>query len=33
MGEPIVCSPTDAINAFKKSGLNMLVINNYIVYK
>lgn len=33
MGEPIVCSPTDAIYAFKKSGLNMLVINNYIVYK
>lgn len=33
MGEPIVCSPSDAINTFKNSGLDMLVINNYIVYK
>ncbi|MBD5208509.1 MAG: carbamoyltransferase [Bacteroidales bacterium] len=33
MGEPIVCSPTDAINTFKKSGLDYLIIGNYIVKK
>ena len=33
MGEPIVCSPADALNTFKKSGLDYLVIGNYIVKK
>ena len=33
MGEPIVCSPNDAIHTFLNSGLDILVINNYIVAK
>lgn len=33
MGEPIVCSPSDAIATFKKSGLDYLVIGNFIVNK
>lgn len=33
MGEPIVCTPVDAIKTFKASGLDILVINNYIVKK
>ena len=33
MGEPIVCTPEDAINTFLKSGLDYLVIGNYIVAK
>lgn len=33
MGEPIVCTPSDAISTFKKSGLNYLVIGNFIVKK
>lgn len=33
MGEPIVCTPIDAIKTFKTSGLDILVINNYIVKK
>lgn len=33
MGEPIVCTPQDAINTFKKSGLDYLVIGNFIVRK
>ena len=33
MGEPIVCSPEDAINTFKKSGLDYLIIGNFIVRK
>ncbi len=33
MGEPIVCSPEDAINTFYNSGIDILVINNYIIYK
>lgn len=33
MGEPIVCTPIDAIKTFKASGLDILVINNYIVKK
>ncbi|MDE5773831.1 MAG: carbamoyltransferase [Muribaculaceae bacterium] len=33
MGEPIVCSPTDALTTFKKSGLDYLIIGNYIVKK
>lgn len=31
MGDPIVCTPQDAINTFKKCGLNYLVIGNFIV--
>jgi carbamoyltransferase len=33
MGEPIVCSPSDAINTFKNSGLNYVVIGNYLINK
>lgn len=33
MGEPIVCTPSDAIATFKKSGLDYLVIDNFIVKK
>ena len=30
-GEPMVLSPEDALNTFYKSGLEVLVMNNYIV--
>lgn len=33
MGEPIVCTPQDAIKTFKGSGIDILVINNYIIKK
>ena len=33
MGEPIVCSPSDAINTFLNSGIDVLVMNNYIIQK
>lgn len=33
MGEPIVCTPFDAIKTFKGSGIDILVINNYIIKK
>ena len=33
MGEPIVCTPSDAIATFQKSGLDYLVIGNFIVKK
>lgn len=33
MGEPIVCTPVDAIKTFKASGIDILVINNYIIKK
>lgn len=33
MGEPIVCSPTDAINTFLNSSIDTLVMNNYIIRK
>ena len=29
--EPIVCSPADAIHTFSKTGLDMLVLGNFIV--
>lgn len=32
-GEPIVCSPKDAITSFAKSGLNYLAIENYLISK
>jgi carbamoyltransferase len=32
-GEPIVCSPTDAIRTFYSCGLDILVIGSYIIYK
>ena len=31
--EPIVCTPTEALKAFKESGLDSLAIGNYIVLK
>lgn len=33
MGEPIVCSPSDALETFKNSELDYLIIGNYIVSK
>jgi carbamoyltransferase len=32
-GEPIVCSPTDAIRTFFSSGMDALVISNFVVEK
>jgi carbamoyltransferase len=32
-GEPIVNTPEDALNTFANSGIDMLVIGNYVVYK
>lgn len=31
--EPIVCSPQDAIELFNNSGLEYIVLNNFLVYK
>jgi len=31
-GEPIVCSPTDALNCFLRCGLDALVIEDYLVF-
>lgn len=33
MGEPIVCTPLDAMHTFLSSGLDILVINNFIISK
>jgi len=33
MGEPIVCSPEDALNTFYSCGIDILVLNNYIICK
>lgn len=33
MGEPIVCSPEDAIHTFTNSGIDVLAIGNYVVFK
>lgn len=33
MGEPIVYSPSDAIRTFSESGIDILVINNFIIRK
>lgn len=33
MDEPIVCTPHDAIRCFQKSGMDVLVFKNMIVYK
>jgi len=32
-GEPIVCTPNDAIESFLKNGLDFLVMNNFFVFK
>jgi carbamoyltransferase len=32
-GEPIVCSPEDAFNCFMSTGLDMLVVENCVLYK
>ena len=32
-GEPIVCSPVDAVNCFLNSGIDVLVMGNFLVYK
>jgi carbamoyltransferase len=32
-GEPIVCSATDAFNCFMGTDLDVLVCNNFIIYK
>lgn len=33
MGEPIVCSPEDAVRTYMQSGIDILVINNYLITK
>ena len=33
MGEPIVCSPKDALSTFEKSGLDYCVIGNFLINK
>lgn len=33
MGEPIVCTPEDALNTFVHSGLDVLIVNNYMIEK
>lgn len=32
-GEPIVCSPEDALNCFMKTSMDVLVLENFILYK
>ena len=32
-GEPIVTSPANALNTFKKGALELLVIDHFLVYK
>ena len=32
-GEPIVSSPTNALNTFSKSGIDVLVLQNFVVRK
>ena len=32
-GEPIVCSPTDAFNCFMGTNLDILVLENFILFK
>ena len=32
-GEPIVNSPSDAINTFNNSGIDSLILGNRIIYK
>ena len=32
-GEPIVCSPIDALKTFFSTALDILVINNYVIKK
>ena len=32
-GEPIVCSPTDAYRCFMRTNMDVLVFNNFILYK
>ena len=32
-GEPIVCTPNDAIKTFYATGLDFLVLNDYIIRK
>jgi carbamoyltransferase len=32
-GEPIVASPADAMNTFMKSGLDVLVLENFVIHK
>ncbi|NJE47929.1 carbamoyl transferase, partial [Thermococcus sp. GR7] len=30
-GEPIVCSPSDAVRTFRNANLDLLVIGNFVV--
>ena len=32
-GEPIVCTPEDAVSTFDRSGLEILAMNNYLLSK
>lgn len=33
IGEPIICSPQDAVNMFGKTEMDYLVINNFLIFK
>lgn len=33
MNEPIVCSPEDAYNCFKKTNMDVLILGNYVIQK
>jgi carbamoyltransferase len=33
MGEPIVCHPREAIRCFYDSGLDLLVLSNFVLQK
>lgn len=32
-GEPIVCTPEDAYKCFKKTGINYLIMDNFLIKK
>ncbi len=32
-GEPIICTPTDAFKCFMGTGLDVLAVGNYLLYK
>ena len=32
-GEPIVCTPNDALNCFKGTDIDILVLENFLIYK
>jgi len=32
-GEPIACTPLDALRCFFSTGIDVLVLNNFVLYK